>query len=394
MNHSASTPAMAPAVSNVLSDLALAINQAPGVLEVQSLVVAKSMGALGGSAGSVMMPGDIPGTMRVVAAIGAAEKGEAPPESPVAEWVVREDKPVLLLGRSGPLSPLLRREDIRDAVCVPLRYGGKPIGALSVSNSSGREPFNDNDVALLTSIGHLAAVALKNTMLYEEARSQHDQLQSVLRQLWTVEEDERRRLASDLHDGPAQALFHIAFQLQTARQLAQEGSEALRRCLEKTENVTRDTLTQVRAIMAGLRPMSLDDLGLVPALRTECGVVNARGFVHVAVTVSGEPRRLPADLENGLFRMAREALTNAERHSGAKQVDIRLDFGDPVVTLTVQDEGCGFSKNTARKARLGGRVGLAALKERADALGITVSVRSEEGHGTQVTLQCPGRKVP
>lgn len=390
MNTLVSNDPINSAASDVITDLALAINQGLGVQDVQQLVVEKAVAALRGSSGSVMMPGDEPGTMQLVATSRAESAGgTAPPESPVAEWVVRNDEPVLLLGRSGPLAHLLHREDIRDAVCVPLRYAGRAIGALSVSNSDGRAPFDESDVALLTSIGHLAAVALQNTMLYDKGCEHRERLQAVLHQLWSAQDDERKRVAADLHDGPAQGLFNIVFRLQTARkQVECDPSRALP-ALVQAEEAARDTLAQLRSVMAGLRPMSLDDLGLVPALRNECAAITARGRVNVQVTVTGETRRLSSNLETGIYHIAREALINVERHSASKEACLEMRFARGALTITVEDWGKGFGADTARSARTAGRIGLAAMRERADALGITLTTISEAGKGTLTTVRCP-----
>lgn len=379
-----------PDLSDVITDLALAINLGLGVNDVQRLVVEKATAALSGESGAVMMPADEPGTMCVVASNRPdGFDGADPPESPVAAWVVEHDEPMLLLGRSGPLAHLLHRDDIRDAVCVPLRYAGKPIGALSVSNSQNREPFGSADVALLTSIGHLAAVALRNTMLYNEACDHRERLQAVLHQLWSAQEDERRRVAADLHDGPAQSLFHIVFRVQTARNLVDTNADGAAGALKQAEDAARDALAQLRAVMAGLRPMSLDDLGLVAALRTECTAMSGRGRVNVEVSVSGEPRRMDQGLEVGLYHIAREALTNVERHSGSEAARMHILCERNGMTISVEDWGKGFDAETMRSARLNGRIGLAAMRERADALGITLTMISQAGQGTLTTVRCP-----
>ncbi|HEY3266167.1 MAG TPA: GAF domain-containing sensor histidine kinase [Armatimonadota bacterium] len=390
MTNHAKRLAGTPTASRVISDLALVLNQGLDVREVQALVVEKAVAALGASAGSVMMPGDEPGAMSVLAAIGLSNsQWHNPPESPVARWVVENDEPLLLIGRTGPLAHLLHREDIRDAVCVPLRYAGRAIGALSVSNSADRGPFDEGDVALLTAIGHLAAVAMRNTMLYNEASEHRERLQTVLRRLWTAQEDERRSLAADLHDGPAQTLFNIVFRLQTARRLVETDHAQALTGLAQAEEAARDTLRQIRAIMAGLRPMSLDDLGLVPALRNEADAVNSRGRVHVDVDVAGETRRLDVELETGLFRIVRELLSNVERHSGSERAAVEIRFDPDALTMCVQDWGRGLDEGAAQAARMDGRIGLAAARERADSLGVSISVQSRTDGGTRVMVRRP-----
>lgn len=389
MQTAASFDAIFPAASEVIADLALAINQGLGVRDVQHLVVEKAMAALGGSSGSVMMPSDEPGRMQVVATTRLDGLGADAPESPVAEWVVQHDEPMLLLGRSGPLAHLLHREDITDAVCVPLRYAGRAIGALSVSNSVERAPFDAADVALLTSIGHLAAVALQNTRLFDEVSEHRERLKAVLHQLWSAQEDERRRVAADLHDGPAQSLFNIAFRVQTARRQVEIDPSGALASLSQAEEAARESLAQLRAVMAGLRLMSLDDLGLVPALRNECAAMTARGCVNVEVDVSGDPRRLDGKMETGIFHIAREALLNVERHSGSRKARLRIHCRQSALVISVEDWGKGFDANTIHTARLAGRIGLAAMRERADALGIALTTISEAGKGTLMTLRCP-----
>lgn len=395
MNHTATYAHSAPAASRVLTDLALIINQGPSVEDVLSLVVERAVSALGGAAGSVMMPGDEGGPMRVAAALGHTPNAGADghPEGRVAAWVVENDAPALLLGRTGPLAHLLHREDIRDAVCVPLRFGGRAIGALSVSNSTNREPFQQADVDLLTSIGHLAAVAIENTRLYDEARDHRARLKAVLHRLWTAQEAERKRLAADLHDGAAQSLYHIRVLLQTARREQEEQAGAGNPWLERVDAATCDALAQVRAVMTGLRPPGLDALGLAHTLRAECEAVCARGRVAVEVRIVGEPRRLEDSAETGLYYIAREALLNVERHSGAERAMMDISFTPRDVTIRVEDAGRGFDGETARDAVRAGHLGLETLRERAQDLGAMLEIRSQPGRGTCVTVRYRDRAV-
>jgi len=387
MDNATAIPDMVPA-SRVLTDLAQVINQGLSVDEVHALVVEKAVAALGATSGSVLMPGEGEGPLRVVAALGrhAPAEGDDPPESHVADWVMRHDQPVLLIGRTGPLAHLLHRDDIRDAVCVPLRYAGMPIGALSVSNSEGRGPFEQTDVDLLTAIGHLAAVALQNTRLYEETRQHQERLRAVLHRLWTAQEEERRHLSLDLHDGPAQSLFHILFLLQAARRTSEKAGLA-DPDLAQAESAARTTLGHVRALMAGLRPLSLDDLGLVPTLDSECAAISTRGRVRVDMRVSGTIRRLDGEVETALYRIAREALTNVEHHAESERATLQIHFAPDEVTLAVEDWGRGFDAEAARAARRAGRIGLETLRERAEALGASLDVTSVLGRGTRLVVR-------
>lgn len=372
-----------------LAELAEAISHAPDASGAQARVVETAVALLRAEGGSVMLPDPATGGLRVAASIGLPAWDDAPPGGGVAEWVLRHNEAVLLMGREGPLANLLRREDVRDAVCVPLRYDGEAIGALSVRNSHRRRPFQEEDVKALTAIGRLAAVALRNAALNDEVSEQRERLKEMLRRLWTAQEDERRELASDLHDGPAQTLALVAFRLQTAQGQLQRDPEAARGALEQAEAAVRDTLRQVRAMMAGLRPIALDGLGLVSALRDECEAVTSRGALRATLRVHGEERRPDTEREMALYRAAREALSNVERHAGAEHASVTLEFGPETLTLTVADDGRGLPVDAEMAARRAGRMGLATMRERLSALGGRMEMHSAATGGARIVLTCP-----
>jgi signal transduction histidine kinase len=211
----------------------------------------------------------------------------------------------------------------------------------------------------------------------------------MLHELWAAKETERRSLASDLHDGPAQTLLHVTFQLQTARrQIGTDSTEALA-TLEQAEAAVRDTLAQVRAIMSGLRPMAVTELGLVSALRSECDAIAARGRVRIGLRVTGTPRDLDEARETDLYRVIREALSNVERHSGADRAELDIEYRTGGVTARVTDAGRGFDGGAERAARRAGRMGLPTMRERVEAMGGRMHVDAAPGGGARITFECP-----
>jgi two-component system sensor histidine kinase UhpB len=233
-----------------------------------------------------------------------------------------------------------------------------------------------------------------NGMLDRLALARDENAAWVLR----AQEEERRRLALELHDQTGQSLTALALHAEAiAQRLASESSEAAVRARHQAERLTQltqRTLAEVQALSRQLRPPMLDDLGLPVALRWLGEDAGERLGVTVRVCLRGaataEDDRLPDDVETTFFRIAQESLTNAVRHGQARQVCITLRRMGARVSLTVRDEGHGFD---LAAARAGGRerprrhgLGLEGMAERARLLGGTLSVRTRPGHGCAVRV--------
>lgn len=204
-----------------------------------------------------------------------------------------------------------------------------------------------------------------------------------------IRESERRSLASDLHDGPAQTLAYAAMRLQMARAQVASGPDAARAALEQADAAVRDALCQIRAMMGGLRPLALDGRSLLSALRDECAAVNRRGAISAEFAQMGEEERMEPGREAVLFRAAREALLNAENHSGGRHVGLGIEFGRSAITVTIVDDGRGFEPGAEAMARRSGRMGMAAMRERMTAVGGVMTACNIEDGGARVSLRCP-----
>lgn len=207
--------------------------------------------------------------------------------------------------------------------------------------------------------------------------------------LRTLREAACRSLASDLHDGPAQTLAYAALRLELARGQVGKDPDGARAALEQAQAAVRDTLRQVRALMTGLRPLELEGRGLVRSLRDECRAAAERGTLDAEARVVGSERRMAPWREHALYRAAREALLNAERHSGGPHAALTLEFGPEAVTVTVEDDGRGMDAGAADAARRAGRMGLANMRERVAALGGRMEMHTAAGEGTRIALLCP-----
>jgi signal transduction histidine kinase len=212
----------------------------------------------------------------------------------------------------------------------------------------------------------------------------------------SAREDERRRLARDLHDGPAQTLAAALFGVDLAVSALERAPATAREELLAARTLVRDALDDVRALMAGLRPRLLDERGLVVALRSLAAMPPLWG-TEVSVETQGidAEQRLPADVELALFRIAQEAVSNARRHGAASRVRVSLAVRRGIAELLVVDDGRGFLWEPGFLWSSRG-AGLPGMRERAELLGGTLRVESAPGAGTRIaaTVPVPLRSPP
>ena len=202
-------------------------------------------------------------------------------------------------------------------------------------------------------------------------------------------EEERRRLARDLHDGPAQALAAALFGVDMAVQALDLAPATARDELLTARALIRDALDDVRALMAGLRPRLLEERGLFAALQSLAAMPPLWG-TEVTVETRGisVDDRLPPEVELALFRIAQEAVSNARRHGAASRVMVSLAARGRTAELLVVDDGCGFSQSPEMPV-IGRGEGLPGMRERVALLGGELSIESAPGAGTRISVSVP-----
>lgn len=267
-----------------------------------------------------------------------------------------------------------------------LRRGELPSRVLGVIRLRG-ESFAEDEVSLLATLAAQAAVALENAQLYETLRERDRRLESLVQQLIKAQEEERRQVAIDLHDGLAQQLVAAYQHLQAYEKLREDGSpraaERWRRGIELLEG----SIQESRRVIGQLRPTVLDDLGLVAAVQRlveEYGIES--GWETEFINDFGVVR-LPPRFEVTLFRIAQEALNNARKHAATRRVRVRLGRDDGYAVVVVRDWGRGF--DPARALDQAEHIGLGSMRERAALLGGECVIESEPGAGTLVEARIP-----
>ncbi len=206
--------------------------------------------------------------------------------------------------------------------------------------------------------------------------------------LVNAQETERQRLSRQMHDGPAQALSNFILQTEIAMRLLEIDAGQAKDELNSLKTSAMGTFQKVRNFIFELRPMMLDDLGLVPTVRRYADAFKEQAGLDVSVTVTGSERRLAPYLEVMLFRAIQELLGNTARHGQATQVKVMLDMGEDRVRVSVDDNGKGFDPDSVLQ---GTSLGLKLIRERAEMLGGSFEIDSSIGKGSRISFSVPAR---
>ncbi len=231
-----------------------------------------------------------------------------------------------------------------------------------------------------------------------EDRAEGDRAHRFAELLLTVQEEERRRIAQDLHDEPLQLLVHLARTMERLETTAGADPEtdraALTGGLVAAREQTLDIAGRLRAVMAGLRPAALEQLGLIAALRGFLADLGETTSLRADLRVRGEPARLRPDIELSAFRIVQEATNNVIKHSEARRLMVTIAFADSELRLQVNDDGCGFDPRLVDGQLAAGHLGLLGMRERAMLVGGELTVHSQPGHGALIEASIPIAAVP
>jgi signal transduction histidine kinase len=281
----------------------------------------------------------------------------------------------------GSASDELRR--IGAELAVPLFFGEKLVGILTLASRQSGEPFSQEDKDLLSMLAHSTALALENARLYEE---HIDLLHQQFLQNVEIQEEERCRIARELHDGVAPSLASLNIRLQTMRkQLERERHPAVGEVEELAQQVQAN-IQDIRRLIYDLRPTALDEIGLVPALQEYTAHFQRDQGIAVQL-ICPEDLVCPSPAtEITLFRVIQEALANIAKHAHANEVIISLERTRAGISLIVQDNGQGFNLQAPIS---GNHIGLWSMQRRVENLGGCLRLQSVLGYGTQVSVQIP-----
>ena len=273
-------------------------------------------------------------------------------------------------------------------MCLPLRTRDDHV--MGVLEVYGTDSLVESDtVQLLESLTNQAASALENARLYGELSERERRLQDLVGKLLGAQEEERRRVAYEVHDGLAQVAVAAHQRLQAFAQRYPPNTERSRRDLERVLKLGRRTVSDARKIIGYLRPTVLDDFGLGAAISSELEGFREEGYQIDYEEDLGD-ERLPDTVEIALFRIAQEALTNVRKHAQTRQVRVELRNLGHKVYLEVRDFGGGFDPNTIPgRSGPGERIGLAGMRERVGMFGGKLELYSRPSAGTSISVEIP-----
>jgi len=276
---------------------------------------------------------------------------------------------------------------------LPLLSKGKLQGVLLLGDKYGGNPFNAEDYRILDTLARQAGIACENVQLVEKLRRKlrevtalKEALEESHRRQTMVREEERKKLAREIHDVALQKLSEVIIELKECRQVAQN---SLREKLDDIQKEVQFLLDEFRHICAGLRPPTLDILGLASAIRFHTSE-NEWPFAVALDLMDDQGKQIPEEVAINLFRIYQEALANVKKHARARYVKVKLVISPQEVMLSVKDDGCGFVVPKRIDSLVQrGCFGLMSVNERAQMLGGKLSLTSRPGQGTTLKVQVP-----
>jgi signal transduction histidine kinase len=278
---------------------------------------------------------------------------------------------------------------LKTAVSVPIYAHGQSYGALALVSKPEGFKFAAKDLSFLNQFLHITAIALENVFILEEIQRSRYELQLLTNKMITIQEEERRRLAEDIHDTIAQTLTGISYKMQYCKELAARGSQSLTALLDKLISAVQESIRKSRELISSLRPDLIDTIGLVPALHRFFDNFSEQTGIRIS-------ERLPIKLHISpevdicLFRVIQEALTNIYKHSNATNAEVALEARDDNIMLVVVDHGRGFTMSQgAPWLKDETKLGLLSMKKRIDAVGGTLVIDAAVNHGCLIKATIP-----
>ncbi len=321
-----------------------------------------------------------------------------------ARGLTRSDSQVAVPGRRGVLGLALQQgepvfagdavrdpelryyvafQDTKSVLAIPLKSGFEVYGAM-VFGCDQPDAFTDEHVELMTAIGTQSALSLQNAVLYQNLRLEKEKIVAV-------EEDARKKLARDLHDGPTQSVAAIAMRVNYIRRLIERQPQQALEELWKVEELARRTTKEIRHMLFTLRPLVLETQGLVAALGQLVEKMRETHNLNVGIKAQPEVEKfLDTNAQGILFYIVEEAVNNARKHAQAEQIVVRFYRRESNVVVEIEDNGVGFDVGAVdANYDQRGSLGMINMRERTELIEGTLRIQSAKGRGTKITVLIP-----
>jgi signal transduction histidine kinase len=380
------------AALTVLQDVARNLTSELDLNKLLREILHSAVRVLKASAGSLLLWDDA--TNELVFAVTDGGAGEAlegqrmPADKGIAGWVFTHRQPNIVHDvRSNNRFYSAIDESLgyhtSSLVAVPMITKGQGIGVLEVLNKKSGESFDENDRDILYALAGQAAIAVVNARLYQEIQDEKDRIIAL-------EEDVRKELARDFHDGPAQTLSAMIMAIELIETLSGSSPESVAVGLGELRTMATKTLHQVRNVIFELRPVILKTQGLEPALHSYVERLREAEEMNIHLKVEGLEERLPNRLEEICFSIIQEAISNVKKHANEENVWLTAIRRGDEFQMVVKDDGEGFDLAEVEMSYdRRGKLGLLNMQERAEIIGGRLSIESAPGKGTTITLSAP-----
>jgi two-component system sensor histidine kinase DegS len=288
--------------------------------------------------------------------------------------------------------------DVVTTAIAPLKIRDKTLGSIGVHNKRNG-CFDDSDVSVLCSLANLAAMAINNAQLIDEISRISDEknktaqeLQELLIRTMRIEEEERRRIAADVHDRVVPLIVGALYEVEASIE-SYERSEEISKQLQMLKELLNRAIEETREAVYNLRPATLDHIGLLPALRQLLTYDEKIYGIPHSLRVHGTLYWIGPTARITTYRIIQEALHNIHEHANATAVDVLVRFSPQGLRLTIRDDGIGFDLNDVLRSPTRRSLGLLGMRERALSIGADLQVSSQPGMGTQVALDIPANRM-
>lgn len=385
----------------LLNSVAFAMNKAQELDEILDTALTKVLEVLKLSSGGIFLIDHEKPAFSLRVHKGLTEDGGT--RTP---RILLNDEPLMrsLLERNLTLDPepifppfkaTLVGEDMShrlDLTCFLITAKKRASGFLSFVVPPNRDLTTGQDYHLLGSLGNFLGGAIENARLLQALRENQEDLKRLTAELFHSQEEERKRIARELHDEAGQALTGISFTLETIEKGLSAKSDHLTELIADAKKQINRTYQEVRRMSYSLHPALLSDLGLEPALESYLSSVSKHSGLEIDFKMVGFEERVDPAIETVLYRLSQEALTNTLKHSRAKHFRLSIIKGYPQIIFLAEDDGIGFVSSEFDQPRQG--LGLLSMKERAAMSGGKFSLRSSPGRGTRIRIEIPLTEGP
>lgn len=380
------------AALTVLQDVARNLTSELDLNKLLREILHSAVKVLKASAGSLLLWDDA--TNELVFALTDGGAGEAlegqrmPADKGIAGWVFTHCQPDIVHDvRSNERFYRAIDESLghhtSSLVAVPMITKGQVVGVLEVLNKESGERFDENDRNILYALAGQAAIAVVNARLYQEVQDEKDRIIAL-------EEDVRKELARDFHDGPAQTLSAMIMGIELVEASSKQIPKPVTQGLTELRTMATKTLHQVRNMIFELRPVILKTQGLEAALQAYVERLREADEMKIHLKIEGLEKRLPTKVEEICFSILQEAINNVKRHANEENVWLTAIRRGDQFRVVIKDDGKGFDlTEVERSYGRRGKLGLLNMQERAEMIGGRLSIESAPEKGTAITLNIP-----